>query len=82
MPHMDQNSCKCFSYKSKIGGIINVIADASLGLREESSENKLGVALWLGGGGGGGGGGGAEVLLLEPSAGIPALGALDAMLAL
>ena len=38
----------------------------------------VGVALRLGGGGGGGGGGG-EVLLLEPSAGIPALGALDAM---
>ena len=56
---------------------VHVIADASLGLREESSENKLGRP-----GGGGGGGGGAEVLLLEPSAGITALGALDAMLAL
>ena len=55
---------------------VHIIADVSLGLREESSENKLGVALRLGGGGG------AEVLLLEPSAGIPALGALDAMLAL
>ena len=57
---------------------VHVIADASLGLREESSENKLGVALRLGGGGGGG----AEVLLLESSAGITALGALDAMLTL
>ena len=52
---------------------VHVIADASLGLREESSENKLGVALRLGG---------AEVLLLESSAGITALGASDAMLAL
>ena len=33
---------------------VHIIADASLGLREESSENKLGVALRLGGGGGGG----------------------------
>ena len=38
-----------------------ILADASLGLREESSQNMVGVALRLGGGGGGGG---AEVLLL------------------